>query len=89
MVGLVALILPGIIVTVGTANRTATSACGSYAAFYAPDAIATSVRFELIGPDGPGWNCYVQQFDGREILLAPLGFIPGGARIPSGPVDNT
>ena len=89
IIGLVALILPGIIVTLGTANRTATTSCGIYVSYYAPEAIAASVRFELVGPDGPGWNCYVREFDGSEFLLAPLGLIPGGAYIPTTPVEST
>ncbi|MDH6180284.1 hypothetical protein M2152_000466 [Microbacteriaceae bacterium SG_E_30_P1] len=89
LVGLVALILPGIIVTLGTASRTAASACNVYTALYAPSSVSNSARFEFASAAGMGWNCYVTAFDGTETLLAPLGIIPGGVSFPSSPVDNT
>ncbi len=84
VIGLVGLLLPGILVTVSTASRTATVTCGIYAAYYAPESVDFSARFELFSAAGMGWNCYAVEYDGGEILLRSLGIIPGGARLPSG-----
>lgn len=89
VLGVLALILPGILVTAGTANRTAERACEVYVAFYAPHAVDHASRFELISPAGSGWNCYAIEFDGDEVLVRALGLIPGGARLPQGPVENS
>ena len=89
LLGVVALVLPGILVTLGTANRTAVRACAIYAAYYAPEAIASDARFELVSDAGMGWNCYVRNFDGSEVPLAHLGLIPGGVSVPSGPIEST
>lgn len=89
VLGLVALVLPGILVTLGTAQRTAERTCARYTAFFAPEARDSIARFELAGPEGPGWTCTAVTFDGREFLIASLGLIPGGAHLPSGPVENS
>ena len=89
VLGLLALVLPGILVTLSTANRTAARTCATYAAFYAPEAQESVTRFEFAGGAGLGWTCYAVMFDGREILLASLGLIPGGATLPSGPVERS
>lgn len=89
VVGLVALILPGMLVTLGTANRTALATCATYTSFYAPDSRSFSVRFELVSPAGVGWNCYAVAFGGDEVLIASLGLIPGGARLPAVPVERS
>jgi hypothetical protein len=89
VLGLIGLVLPGILVTLGTANRTALNTCAAYTAYYAPEAVSFSTRFELFSPAGTGWNCYAVEFGGDEILIASLGLIPGGARLPSAPVENS
>ena len=89
VIGLVGLILPGILITMNTANRTAQNTCSVYTAFYAPGAMSFSVRFELVGPAGVGWNCYAVNFGGGEILVKALGLIPGGPRLPSAPAVNS
>ncbi len=89
VLGLVALILPGMLVTLGTANRTALATCATYTGYYAPDSRSFSVRFELASAVGMGWNCYAVAFDGDEVLIASLGLIPGGARLPVGPVERS
>ena len=89
VVGLVGLILPGILVTLGTANRTASMTCAAYTAFYAPEAVTFRVRFEVFGAAGAGWNCYAVEFGGEEVLVKSLGLIPGGARLPQAPVENS
>ena len=89
VLALVGLILPGLIVTWTTAAATANRTCLEYARVYAPAAVATSTRFEMFGPEGPGWNCYVKEFGGTESLLRALGLIPGTAVLPSGELSNT
>ena len=89
VVGLVALVLPGILVTLGTANRTAERACEVYVSVLAPGAVDAAARFELVSPAGTGWNCYAIDFDGDELLVRALGLIPGGARVPIAPPENS
>lgn len=89
VVGLVGLILPGILVTLGTANRTAMATCAAYTSFYAPEAVGFETRFEFFGPAGMGWNCYAVTFSGDETLVRGLGLIPGGAQLPQAPVERS
>lgn len=89
VIGLVGLLLPGLLVTIGTANSTAQGSCAAYTAYYAPEAVGFSARFEFFSPSGMGWNCYAVNFGGDEVLLAALGIIPGGPRIPSAPAQNS
>ena len=86
--GLVSLVLPGIIVTAGTATATATNSCAVYASVYAEQAASNDARFEFVGPEGPGWYCYVTAFSGEEYLLRPLGLIPGVPVFPQTPDQN-
>lgn len=89
VLGVVGLILPGVVITLGTANRTAQVTCAAYTAFYSPTAMTFSVRFEIFSASGMGWNCYAVAFGGSETLVRALGLIPGGARLPSAPVENS
>lgn len=89
VLGLLGLVLPGILISAGTAQRTAINSCAVYTAYYAPTASDFSVRFELLSPAGIGWNCYALEFGGDEVLLASLGLIPGAPRVPSAPTLNT
>lgn len=89
VLGLVGLILPGILVTVSTANRTAAASCSFAAQFYAPESTSSAARFELFSNAGPGWNCYALHFGGRETLVANLGLIPGSVSLPSGPLERS
>ena len=89
VLGLAGLVLPGILITLTTAHRTALRTCALYTDFYAPGAVSSSTRFEVFSPAGVGWNCYAIAFDGEETLVRALGLIPGGARIPQGPVENS
>ena len=89
LVGLVGLILPGILVTISTANRTAAASCTIYARYYAPESSSAEARFELFGGGEPGWNCYAIHFGGDETLVARLGLIPGGVSLPSGPLERS
>ncbi|CAN5238996.1 hypothetical protein BH09ACT5_BH09ACT5_22900 [soil metagenome] len=82
VIGLLGLLLPGILVTLSTASRTATVTCSVYTAYYAPEAVSFSARFELVSPAGMGWNCYAVEYGGDEVLVRSLGLIPGGVRLP-------
>jgi len=88
IVALVALVLPGILSSVAIANRTAQLSCDAYIDYYAPTATSSVTRFELFGA-ALGWNCYAHQFGGGEVLVANLGLIPGGVRLPSAPLEET
>lgn len=89
VLGLIGLLLPGILVTANTATSTANRTCAIYTAYYAPEAVDFSARFELFSPAGAGWNCYAIGYDGNELLVRSLGLIPGGVRLPSTPYEET
>ncbi|MFF1573688.1 hypothetical protein ACFVWR_13120 [Leifsonia sp. NPDC058292] len=76
VVGVVALILPGVLISVSIATTTATNTCAVYVQRYEPDATSSSARFELTGPLGPGWQCYALNTEGDPSFVAPLGLIP-------------
>lgn len=84
IIGLIGLVLPGLVVTIGTQVSTAAEACRIVVDGTAPDATAANERFELMGPEGPGWYCYAQQFNGSDVLLRFLGLIPGLRLEPGG-----
>lgn len=88
IVGLVALVLPGILVAVITADRTAQYSCAAYTAYFAPEAVGSEARFDLFGPS-VGWNCYAQFFGGEELVVATLGLIPGGRPLPTQPLQDS
>ncbi len=88
VLGIVALVLPGLVTTLSVSTNTANVACARWVDFQKPDASGSSARFELFGPGGVGWQCYsVGAFGGDEIV-ASLGIIPSGARLPI-PVSNS
>lgn len=89
VVGLIGLLLPGILVTLSTANRTATVACSIYTAYYAPEAVSFSARFEFVSAAGIGWNCYAVDYGGDELLVRSLGIIPGAVTVPSVPTESS
>ncbi len=73
---LIALVLPGVLLTVNIASTTAANTCAVYTRTYEPDALSSSARFELAGPVGPGWQCYALNTEGDATFVAPLGLIP-------------
>jgi hypothetical protein len=77
VLGLTALLLPGVLVTIRVQSTTAAAACRYVVQSEDAEAIGSTSRFELTGPDGPGWYCYAIRFGGAEILLRSLGLIPG------------
>jgi hypothetical protein len=91
LIGLVGLILPGILITASTAANSAERACAFYVAENVPNG-APRARFELGGPEGPGWNCYADRFGARELYVRGMGLIPVAPpvdRTPPVPVENT
>lgn len=87
VIAIVALVLPGVLISISTASRTAEVACRIVTGAAAPEAVPEA-RFDLVGPEGPGWYCYATEFGGREVQLRFLGFIPevrvvsgGGTRV--------
>ena len=75
LLAIVALVLPGVLISVATATRTAEVACRIVTASEAPGAVPQA-RWEWAGYEGPGWYCYASDFGGREVRLRFLGFIP-------------
>ena len=84
VLGVAGLIVPGLVFTIGTQIHTADVECQLLVTANGAGAPGAVARFELMGGDGPGWYCYAKQFDGTELLLAPMGLIPGGALTPAG-----
>ncbi|KQX07483.1 hypothetical protein ASC59_06935 [Leifsonia sp. Root1293] len=80
-IGIVALVLPGILVTWGVAQGTASRACASYAAYLRPDAGGSSVGFELFAAGGAGWQCYAVSTSGPREYLGSLGLIPSAPHV--------
>lgn len=89
VLGLIALVLPGILVTATTADRTANASCASIVSYYAPEARDFTVRFEFFSPAGIGWNCYAIMFGGDERMVEALGLIPGGPGLPKAPLERS
>ena len=77
VIGVAALVVPGVLYTVGVQVRTADAACRIAVAGSDPEAVGSRAAFSLTGAAGPGWYCYSERFDGSEILLRSLGLIPG------------
>lgn len=81
VLGIVALVLPGIMTTVSVGTATATTACESWVEVLRPEATGSSARFEFFGPGGVGWQCYTVGAFGGEVRVASLGIIPSGTRL--------
>ncbi len=80
-VAILALVLPGVLITWVTQVQTAQYACNIAAAYYAPGARGVTASFELGNSDVLGWNCYVE-IDGQDdFFIAHLGVIPGAPRL--------
>lgn len=82
VLGIVALVLPGIVTTLSVGATTARLACARWVAYAKPDATGSSATFELFGPGGMGWQCYSVGAFGGDVRVASLGLIPNGARLP-------
>jgi hypothetical protein len=77
VVAVAALVVPGVLYTIGLQSATAQAACRIAVRDADARAVGSDARFELAGAAGPGWYCYLRSFDGSELLLRPLGLIPG------------
>jgi hypothetical protein len=76
VLGLVALVVPGILTTMQVASTTAANACRVAVARYYPFAEASDARFEFSGAGGFGWQCYSIDQNERQTFVKPLGIIP-------------
>ncbi len=84
VIGIVSLVLPGVIYTIGIQMETADAACRIVVHANAPQAVGEQARLEAWGGNGPGWYCYAEFFDGSQLMLRGLGLIPGLSYQPSG-----
>jgi hypothetical protein len=87
VLGLIALVMPGVLISISYASATASNTCSVYVHHYAPDALSSSARFEVFAPAGPGWQCYALNTEGDATFVAPLGLIPTTPR--PFPVENS
>ncbi|MES2094458.1 MAG: hypothetical protein V4531_11695 [Actinomycetota bacterium] len=76
VLGVAALVLPGVLTTMSVAAATAQEACSAWVAYEAPEATGASARFEVFGVGGPGWECYTVGAFGGDKRVASLGLIP-------------
>ncbi|MCU1446273.1 hypothetical protein [Cryobacterium sp.] len=83
LLGLVALIVPGILTSLSIASATAVRACTQAVARYYPLSEGLDARFELTGAGGFGWQCYAIDQNERQTFVTPLGIIPGPFRPPA------
>jgi hypothetical protein len=84
VIGVIALILPGVLYTIGVQMQTADAACRIVVRAGDSEATGSVARLQAWGGNGPGWYCYAQSFDGSELMLRALGLIPGLSYQPSG-----
>ncbi|MCU1636415.1 MAG: hypothetical protein JWQ68_1654 [Cryobacterium sp.] len=85
VLGLIALVVPGVLTSMQVAAVTAAHACAGAVARYYPNAERPDSRFDLTGPGGLGWQCYAVDRNEREIFVLPLGIIPAAPRpVPAG-----
>lgn len=82
ILGIVALVVPGILTTMQVAGATASNACIASVARYYPFAESFDARFEFSGAGGFGWQCYAVDANERKTFVEPLGIIPATPRSP-------
>ncbi|KFF60494.1 hypothetical protein JF66_04155 [Cryobacterium sp. MLB-32] len=80
VLGLLALVVPGVLTTMRVASGTAANACQVNVARYFPFASGADARFEFAGPGGLGWQCYAIDRNERETFVTPLGLIPSAPK---------
>ncbi len=78
VLGIVALVLPTVVVTVGIAADSAERSCALAVARDVPDESGHVVRFELFAPQGVGWTCYAVRPGDTLFYMGSLGLIPAG-----------
>lgn len=84
VIAVIALVLPGLLYTIGVQMQTAAAACRIVVQAGDREATGSVARFEAWSGNGPGWYCYARSFDGSELMLRGLGLIPGLSYQPSG-----
>ena len=84
IVAVLAMVLPVVVNLVSVSSATAASACAQAVAYAVPDATGSSVRFEILGAGGIGWECYSDGGFGGDQHVASLGLVPGMVDIPRG-----
>ncbi|MCU1551634.1 MAG: putative rane protein [Glaciihabitans sp.] len=89
VVGVLALVLPGVVTTFSVAATSAKEACRRWVAYADPASPGSSARFELFGAGGVGWECYTRGSFGGDRHVASLGLIPGPPRLPSRQPSNS
>lgn len=82
VLGLLALVVPGVLTTMSVASSTAANACVADVARYYPFASGFDARFEFAGPGGIGWQCYAVDRNEREVFVTQLGLIPSAPGSP-------
>ena len=80
VLGLIALIVPGVLTTMRVASDTAANACATAVTQFYPFAVDFDARFDFAGPGGLGWQCYAIDQNERETFVTPLGIIPSAPR---------
>ncbi|POH66192.1 MULTISPECIES: hypothetical protein [Cryobacterium] len=88
ILGLVALLVPGVLTTMSIASATAARACAAAVTRYYPLSEGIDARFELVGAGGFGWQCYAIDQNERQTFVIPLGIIPGPFRPPAAGVTT-
>ena len=79
VLGIVALVVPGVLTTMRVASDTAANGCAAAVMRYYPSAVNFDARFELAGPGGLGWQCYAIDLNERETFVLALGIIPSAS----------
>jgi hypothetical protein len=82
VLGLVALVLPGIITTFMVASNSAQESCRRWVKYEIPGTSGSAASFELFGAHGTGWQCYTSGAFGGDRFIASLGLIPGPPKLP-------
>jgi hypothetical protein len=83
VVGITALIIPGVVGTLMINARDAAQACRLWVRYEYPGT-ASNAAFELLGAHGSGWQCYTSAsaFGGQQFITS-LGWIPGPPMFPA------
>jgi hypothetical protein len=83
VLGITALILPGVVGTLMINARDAAQACKLWVRYEYPGT-PSSAQFELLGAHGSGWQCYTggSAFGGQQFITT-LGWIPGPPMFPT------
>jgi hypothetical protein len=76
IIGIACLVLPGIFTTWNVASATANDACTQWVKYESPASTGEDARFELMGDNGIGWQCYATGGFGGTKHVANLGLIP-------------